>query len=136
MWIWCIDGLLNKYVVRNKWVYKIKKSTGDNIEHYKANSVAKGFNQLSSIDYYDTFSSVMKHSIIRLVLTLSISLKWNIKQLDVFNAFLHDIMDEKVYIEQLKCYVDENFPEHFCHLYHSLYVFKQASRASFKSLSQ
>ena len=38
---------LDKHIVRNKWVYKVKKRPDDSIEHFKARLVAKGYDQRS-----------------------------------------------------------------------------------------
>jgi hypothetical protein len=62
--------------------------------------VAKGFKQRHGIDFYDTFSTLIKPGSIRLVISLAMSRNWSLRQLDVQNAFLHGILDEAVYMKQ------------------------------------
>jgi hypothetical protein len=78
----------------------------------------------------------VKPTTIRLILSLAVSFKWNIRQLDVSNAFLHGILDEEVYMEQPKGYENQTFPDNVCYPHKSLYGLKQAPRAWFKRLSQ
>ncbi|GKA50810.1 ribonuclease H-like domain-containing protein [Tanacetum coccineum] len=70
------------------------------LSEYKALLVANGRNQQLDIDCDETSSLVVKPATIRTVLSLAISRKWPIHQLDVKNAFLHGHLSETVYMYQ------------------------------------
>lgn len=57
-------------VVRNKWVFKVKQKPDVGVDRIKAHLVAKGFDQFSGVDYYETFSLIIKPSSIQLILAL------------------------------------------------------------------
>lgn len=122
-------------VIDCKWVFKLKRKPNGSIDRYKARLVAKGFKQRYEIDYGDTFSPVVKPTTIRVLLSLAISKGWNLRQVDIQNAFLHVILNEEVYMKQPPGYVNSQFPHHLCKLDKSFYGLKQAPRAWFSRLS-
>nr|GEY88856.1 ribonuclease H-like domain-containing protein [Tanacetum cinerariifolium] len=58
------------------------------LSRYKARLVANSSSQQLGVEFDETFSSVVKPATIRMVLSLVVSRKWPIHQLDVKNAFL------------------------------------------------
>ena len=122
-------------VVENKWVYKVKYNPDGTVARYKARLVAKGFHQTTGIDFNETFSPVAKSPTIRIVLNLTVRNNWDIKQVDVNNAFLHGELCEEVFIRQPKGFEDKRKPQYICKLKKALYGLKQAPRAWYNKLS-
>ncbi|CAM8989726.1 unnamed protein product [Rhodiola kirilowii] len=122
-------------VVGCKWVYRIKRKSDGSIDRYKARLVAKGFNQEAGVDYFDTFSPVVKPTTIRVVLSLAVTNGWSLRQVDVNNAFLNGDLAETVFMEQPQGFVATDKPTHVCRLRKALYGLKQAPRAWFQKLT-
>jgi hypothetical protein len=119
----------SKNIVGSKWIYKIKRNPDGSISRYKARLVAQGFSQAKGLDYFETFSPVVRHSTVRIIIALAAMNKWELRQLDVKNAFLHGDLKEEVYMAQPQGFVDANHPDYVCLLKKSLYGLKQAPRA-------
>lgn len=49
------------------WVFNVKRKSDGIIERCKAHLVVKGFNQCYGLDYEDTFSLILKISVVHLV---------------------------------------------------------------------
>jgi transposase InsO family protein len=108
-------------IIRNKWVYKIKRKADGSLDRFNARLVAKGFEQQRGIDYTDTFSLVIKSSTIRIVLALVVHFNWPLKQLDVSNGFLHGTLQEEVYMEQPQGFKDPLHLTYVCKLHKAIY---------------
>lgn len=52
-----------------------------------------------SLDYGDIFSSVAKISSIRLFFTMVVIYHWLFHQLDIKNVFLHEELEDEVYMD-------------------------------------
>ena len=132
---WDLEPYSPQYnIFGNKWVFKLKFNPNRCVERYKARLIAKGFYQTLGNDFKETFSPVVKAAAIRLVLTVAVSKNWDIRQLDVNNAFLNGTLQEVVYMAQPEGYVDASTPNHICKLNCALYGLKQAPRAWFDKL--
>ena len=60
-------------VIDNKWVFCLKCNTDGFIQRYKAPLVAKGFHQQPGVNFFETFSLVVKASTIHVILSLVVT---------------------------------------------------------------
>ena len=121
-------------IVGNKWVFRVKYNPDGSISKYKARLVAKGFHQTYGADFFETFSPVVKSCTIRIILSLAVMNHWTIRQLDVNNAFLNDVLTEEVFMHQFEGFIDPQHPAYVCKLNKALYGLKQAPRAWYDRL--
>ncbi|KAH9793691.1 retrovirus-related pol polyprotein from transposon RE1 [Citrus sinensis] len=121
-------------IVGNKWVFRVKQNLDGSLAKYKARLVAKGFQQIEGVNYFETFSPVVKSATVRVVISLAVMKQWEIRQVDVNNAFLNGELTEEVFMDQPAGFVNNQKPEFVCKLHKSLYGLKQAPRAWYEKL--
>lgn len=98
-----------------KWIYKRKEGNSDkDPPRYKARLVAKGYTQREGIDYNEIFSPVVKHSSIIVVLALVTQFDLHLEQMDVKTAFLHGVLEEKIYMAQPEGFVEKGSEKLVC----------------------
>ena len=124
----------NRCAIGYKWVFKVKEYPDGTVYKYKVGLVPKGFHQVASFDYNETFSPLAKPTTIKVILTIALSKSWSIKQLDANNAFLYGILKEEVFMVQPPGFEDPASPQLVCKLHKVLYGLKQAPRAWFEKL--
>lgn len=83
----------------------------------------------------DIFSPIVKIATIRIVLSISVSRGWSLRQLDVKNAFRYGVLEEEVYKKQPHGFENPDTPHYVCRLDKALYGLKQATRAWYARLS-
>jgi len=71
----------------------------DRLKYYL---VAKGYNQCPGLDDKETFNAIVKLANIRSVLTIVVMNGWELRQIDVNNAFLHRNLT-KLFIWWIPC---------------------------------
>lgn len=108
-----------------KWVFKVK-SIGTKDERFKARLVARGYAQVPGIDYYETFSPVVRHTSLRILFAIAVKNDFKIFQMDAITAFLQSELEETIYMNQPEGYADST--KRVCLLKKSIYGLKQAGR--------
>ena len=88
-----------KKAIGYRWVFAIKFNLDGSVARLKARLAAKGYAQTYGVDYFDTFSPVAKLTFVHLFISLAAH-DWDLHQLDIKNVFLHEDLQEEVYIEQ------------------------------------
>ena len=73
-----------------KWVFKTKQDSKVNVERYKARLVTKGFTQIESINYKETFSVFFMKDSFRIIMALVAHFDLELYQIDIKTVFLNN----------------------------------------------
>jgi hypothetical protein len=122
-----------RWEIGSQWVLEFKLGpNGDLIT--KARLVAQGYSQVPSMDYLfnEPFAAMTKTSTVCFVAATAAHLDWELDTFDATRAFLWGILEEPVYMRQLKGF--EEGDGLIWLLYCSVYRLKQASNVWYKKL--
>lgn len=123
-------------VIATRWLYKNKSDEQGVVTRNKSRLVAQGYTQMEGVYFDENFSPVARLEYIRLLLGIACLLKLKLFQMDVKSAFLNGYLNEDVYVEQPKGFIDPTFPNHVYKLKKALYGLKQAPRAWYERLTE
>ncbi|GJY27152.1 retrovirus-related pol polyprotein from transposon TNT 1-94 [Tanacetum coccineum] len=132
---WCRAVIINVFLIKLKWIYKVKTDEFGGVLKNKARLVAQGFRQEEGIDFEESFAPVARIEAIRIFVANAAHKNMTIYQMDVKTAFLNGELKEEVYVSQPEGFVDQDNPSHVYKLKKALYGLKQAPRAWYDMLS-
>ena len=122
-------------VIGTKWIFKNKSDKHGTVIRDKSRLVTRGYTQVEGIDFDKTFAPVARLESIRILLAIASHLNFKLYQMDVKSAFLNGMLQEEVYVQQPKGFVDPHKLDDVYKLKRALYGLKQAPRAWYDRLT-
>lgn len=108
-------------IIDIEWIFRNKSDESGNVTRKKERLVAQGYPQIEGMDFYETLALVDRLESIILLLGISCMMKFRLYQIDVKSAFLNGNLNEEVYVEQPKGFIDPNFAYQVYKLKKTLY---------------
>ncbi|GJR33156.1 retrovirus-related pol polyprotein from transposon TNT 1-94 [Tanacetum coccineum] len=121
--------IYNVFLIKLKWIYKVKTDESGGVLKNKARLVAQGFKQEEGIDFEESFLPVARIEAICIFIANATYKNITIYQMEVKMAFLNGELKEEVYVSQPEGFVDQDNPSHVYKLKKALYDLKQEPRA-------
>ncbi|GKG01825.1 retrovirus-related pol polyprotein from transposon TNT 1-94, partial [Tanacetum coccineum] len=97
--VWELVPYLDKvFLIKLKWIYKVKTDESGGVLKNKARLIAQGFRQEEGIDFEESFTLVARIKAIHIFVANSAHKNMTIYQMDIKMAFLNGKLKEEVYI--------------------------------------
>jgi hypothetical protein len=96
--------------------------------------MAKGYSQVTCLDFDETFAPIARLESIRILLAYATHHYFKLFQMDIKSAFLNKPIKEEVYVEQPPGFEDDKYPNYVFKLNKALYGLKQAAKAWYECL--
>ncbi|GKE17963.1 retrovirus-related pol polyprotein from transposon TNT 1-94, partial [Tanacetum coccineum] len=107
-----------------KWLFKNKHNEENMVIGNKTRLVMRGYRQEEGLYFEESFAPVARMEAIRIFLAYAAHKSFNVFQMDVKTAFLHDRLKEDVYVCQLEGFIDADHLSHVYKLKKALYGLK------------
>lgn len=91
--------------LRYKWIFKKKLKADGSIDKCKARLVVKGYKQKEDVDYFDTYSPIIRITFICMLIAITILHNLEIRQMDVKKIFLNSKLHNEIYMKQPKWFI-------------------------------
>ncbi len=120
----------NRWILLTRWVTIIKRELKEKMIKYKARWMCKRFHQKQRIDYDEIFASMIRVTIIKMLLALTIKYDYEVEQMNVIITFLEAHLKKEIWMQQSSRFEQKESNEIFltCCLNKTLYELKQTSR--------
>ena len=86
-------------VVSARWVFAWKVDKDSNIVKPKARLVARGFSQVHTVDFLETYAPAPAASSVKLLVAIAVRNDWELRQLDLKQAFIQVDLDFNVFMK-------------------------------------
>ncbi|GJX30707.1 retrovirus-related pol polyprotein from transposon TNT 1-94 [Tanacetum coccineum] len=96
----------NVFLIKLKWIYKVKTDESSRVLKNKARLVSQGFKQEEGINFEESFAPVARIEAICIFVANAAHKNMTIYQMDVKTAFLNVELKEEVYVSQPEGFVD------------------------------
>nr|GEV06194.1 retrovirus-related Pol polyprotein from transposon TNT 1-94 [Tanacetum cinerariifolium] len=100
------------FLIKLKWIYKVKTDEFGELLKNKARLVAQGFKQDEGIDFEESLAPISRIEAIRTFVADTAHKNMTIFQMDVKTTFLNGELKEEVYVSQPEGFVDQDNPSH------------------------
>ena len=86
-------------VVSARWVFAWKVDKDGNIVKPKARQAGRGFSQVHTVGFLETYAPTPAASSVKLLVAIAVKNDWELRQLDVKQAFIQADLDFNVFMK-------------------------------------
>lgn len=123
-----VDLPKGQKAIGSKWVYRIKRDASGNIDKFKSRLVAKGCGQQLGVNYWETFSPVIRYETIRMLFAIAAEKQLYMHHIDISNTYLNSKLEENIFMKQPEGFISKKYPEKVLKLQKAIYGLKQSGR--------